>query len=194
VEGVVNTKFWTGKRVLLTGHTGFKGSWLTLWLATLGARVHGYALEPDTDPSLFRELRLERDIDHCVADIRDADAVRRRVTATRPEVVFHLAAQPLVRRSYAAPLLTWQTNVMGTVHLLDALRELDEACAVVIVTRTRCTRIGNGSMPTGKRIASVAMTPTARAKPHVNWLWEVGVIHSSPSIVRCGSPPVAPAT
>jgi CDP-glucose 4,6-dehydratase len=134
VEGVVNTKFWTGKRVLLTGHTGFKGSWLTLWLATLGARVHGYALEPDTDPSLFRELRLERDIDHCVADIRDADAVRRRVTATRPEVVFHLAAQPLVRRSYAAPLLTWQTNVMGTVHLLDALRELDEACAVVIVT------------------------------------------------------------
>ncbi|MBM4023135.1 MAG: CDP-glucose 4,6-dehydratase, partial [Planctomycetes bacterium] len=122
------------KTVLLTGHTGFKGSWLALWLATLGARVHGLALEPDTAPSLFDELGLERDVDHCIADIRDPAAVRRRVAAVRPEIVFHLAAQPLVRRSYAEPVLTWQTNVMGTVHLLDALRDLDRHCAVVVVT------------------------------------------------------------
>lgn len=135
VEGMVTKgEFWRGKRVLLTGHTGFKGSWLSLWLASLGARVSGYALEPETTPSLFRELHLEDELDHCIADIRDADAVRARVAQVRADVVFHMAAQPLVRRSYAEPVLTWQTNVMGTAHLLDALREAAHPCAVVIVT------------------------------------------------------------
>jgi len=135
VEGVVSgQEFWTGKRVLVTGHTGFKGSWLSLWLTTLGAEVFGYALEPDTEPSLFRQLGLEHDVNHLIADIRDPAAVAARVAAVRPDVVFHMAAQPLVRRSYADPLLTWQTNVMGTVHLLDALRPLDRPCAAVIVT------------------------------------------------------------
>jgi len=135
VEKVVNTTgFWAGKRVLLTGHTGFKGSWLSLWLAALGARVAGYALEPETTPSLFEQLRLRDTIDHSIADIRDLSAVRRRVAEVRPDVVFHMAAQPLVRRSYTEPVLTWQTNVMGTAHLLDALRDADQQCAVVIVT------------------------------------------------------------
>lgn len=131
---VINRSFWHNKRVLVTGHTGFKGSWLALWLVELGAKVFGYALEPDTNPSLFQQLGLERDIDHLIADIRDSAAVASRVASVRPDVVFHLAAQPLVRRSYADPLLTWQTNVMGTVHLLEALRRLDEPCAVVVVT------------------------------------------------------------
>jgi CDP-glucose 4,6-dehydratase len=135
VEKVVNpAAFWAGKRVLLTGHTGFKGSWLALWLSSLGARVSGYALEPDTTPSLFKQLNLLDEIDHCIADIRDLALLRRRVTHVRPDVVFHMAAQPLVRRSYAEPVLTWQTNVMGTAHLLDALRDADHPCAVVIVT------------------------------------------------------------
>jgi CDP-glucose 4,6-dehydratase len=135
LEGMVTeTDFWSRKRVLLTGHTGFKGSWLALWLSSLGARVFGYALDPDTEPSLFEQLRLREELDHCIADIRDPAAVRQRVTQVRPDVVFHMAAQPLVRRSYAEPLLTWQTNVMGTAHLLDALRDADHPCAVVIVT------------------------------------------------------------
>lgn len=131
---VKDRSFWRNKRVLVTGHTGFKGSWLALWLVELGAKVFGYALEPDTNPSLFQQLSLERDIDHLIADIRDPAAVASRVASVRPDVVFHMAAQPLVRRSYADPLLTWQTNVMGTVHLLEALRRLHEPCAVVVVT------------------------------------------------------------
>jgi CDP-glucose 4,6-dehydratase len=135
VEKVVNpAAFWAGKRVLLTGHTGFKGSWLALWLSSLGARVSGYALEPDTSPSLFEQLNLHDEINHCIADIRDLAVLRCRMAHVRPDVVFHMAAQPLVRRSYAEPVLTWQTNVMGTAHLLDALRDADHPCAVVIVT------------------------------------------------------------
>jgi len=133
-EMVESPDFWREKRVLLTGHTGFKGSWLTLWLTSLGARVFGYALKPDTVPSLFQQLKLEGEIDHRIADIRDLDAVRERVRNVKPHVVFHMAAQPLVRRSYAEPIETWQTNVMGTVHLLDSLRAADWPCAVVIVT------------------------------------------------------------
>ena len=127
-------RFWAGKRVLVTGHTGFKGSWLSLWLTTLGAKVFGYALEPDTEPSLFEQLGLVNDVDHLIADIRDPAAVIARVVVVRPDVVFHMAAQPLVRRSYTDPLLTWQTNVMGTAYLLDSLRSLDGPCAAVIVT------------------------------------------------------------
>ncbi|SCM79279.1 CDP-glucose 4,6-dehydratase [uncultured Pleomorphomonas sp.] len=126
--------FWRGKRVLVTGHTGFKGSWLALWLASLGAEVYGWALEPDTDPALFDQLRLARDLDHAIGDIRDAGLTADRVRQADPDVVLHLAAQPLVRRSYREPLLTWQTNVIGTASLLDALRGREKRCAVVIVT------------------------------------------------------------
>ena len=128
------TGFWHGKRVLVTGHTGFKGSWLSFWLAEQGAAVYGLALAPDTEPVLFDQLGLAESMDHCLGDIRDAGALAERVAKVRPQVVFHLAAQPLVRRSYREPLLTWQTNVMGTANMLEALRGLAEPCAAVIVT------------------------------------------------------------
>ena len=132
--------FWAGKRVLVTGHTGFKGSWLALWLTKLGARVHGYALAPEPGPSLFRDLALDREIDHVVADVRDAQALRSRVEETRPEIVLHLAAQPLVRASYRDPLGTFSTNVLGTAHLLDAVRAVDSVRVVVVVTTDKVYR------------------------------------------------------
>lgn len=126
--------FWRGRRVLLTGHTGFKGSWLAHWLLAHGAQVHGLALAPDTRPALFDQLGLASRLDHALGDIRDAGLVARRVEEAAPEVVFHLAAQPLVRRSYHEPVATFATNVMGTVHLMDALRAARARVALVIVT------------------------------------------------------------
>jgi len=126
--------FWRGKRVLVTGHTGFKGAWLSLWLGELGAEVFGLALEPDTDPALFDQLGLADRLDHQIGDIRDPDTLRARVAQARPDVVFHLAAQPLVLASYDDPLTTWNTNVMGTAHMLDALRDLENPCAAVMIT------------------------------------------------------------
>jgi len=127
--------FWRGKRVLLTGHTGFKGSWLALWLNELGARVTGVGLESDTEPNLFSQLQLENRLQgHYIADIRDSKTLAVIAEASMPEVVLHLAAQPLVRRSYEDPLGTWATNVMGSLHLLEALKSLQHPCAAVMVT------------------------------------------------------------
>lgn len=130
--------FWAGRRVLLTGHTGFKGSWLLLWLQELGAEVWTYALEPEQKTSLFRQLLdagLPRDgWHHQIGDLADFNALSELVKRSQPEVVLHLAAQPLVRRSYEDPLGTWATNVMGSLHLLEALRQLQHSCAVVMVT------------------------------------------------------------
>ena len=126
--------FWQGRRVWLTGHTGFKGSWLALWLLNLGARVSAVGLDPDTDPHLFHQLRLAERLTHHIADIRDAAALPALVEAAQPEIVLHLAAQPLVRRSYRDPVGTWATNVLGSLHVLEALRGLQHPCAVVMVT------------------------------------------------------------
>ena len=125
---------WQGKRVLVTGHTGFKGSWLCEMLLGRGAVLSGLALPPETTPALFDQLGLARRMDHATLDIRDAGAVAARVRDVAPDIVLHLAAQPLVRRSYREPVETWATNVMGTAHLLDALTRLDRAIAVVVVT------------------------------------------------------------
>jgi CDP-glucose 4,6-dehydratase len=129
---------YAGERVLVTGHTGFKGSWLCEWLLQLGAEVHGLALEPDTVPSLFRQLGLAQRLNHMVADIRDPEAVATAFAAARPRVVFHLAAQPLVRRSYQQPQETFATNVMGTANVLEATRTSDQPCAAVVVTSDKC--------------------------------------------------------
>ncbi|TKZ15779.1 CDP-glucose 4,6-dehydratase [Shimia litoralis] len=126
--------FWSGKRVLVSGHTGFKGSWLSFWLNKLGADVAGLALSPDTNPALFDQMGIEALVDHMIGDIRDADLVARRVAEVQPDLVFHLAAQPLVIESYATPLETWQTNVMGSCHVMQAIRQLSGRCAVVMVT------------------------------------------------------------
>lgn len=126
--------FWTGKRVLLTGHTGFKGSWLSLWLEALGAEVYGLALAPDTAPSLFDQLGLAQMPGHALGDIRAPETVAARVAETAPDIVFHLAAQPLVLCGYRAPLETWASNVMGTAHVLDALRAAERRVAVLCIT------------------------------------------------------------
>ncbi|KUH95284.1 CDP-glucose 4,6-dehydratase [Mycolicibacterium acapulense] len=127
---------YRGRRVLVTGHTGFKGSWLCLWLQTLGSQVTGLALDPSSDPNHWDLLKLSIQ-DHRV-DIRDEAAVHRVFAAERPEIVFHLAAQPLVRRSYREPVTTWATNVMGTVHVLESARSTPDVRAVVVVTTDKC--------------------------------------------------------
>jgi CDP-glucose 4,6-dehydratase len=127
-----------GKTVWLSGHTGFKGAWLARWLVQLGARVHGFALPPATRPSLFEELNLAKLVEHEIGDVRDADAVKKSILRVQPDFVFHLAAQPLVRLSYEKPLETYATNVMGTAHVLEALRSLQKPCAAVIVTTDKC--------------------------------------------------------
>ena len=139
--GKVNRNFscYRGKRVLMTGHTGFKGSWLCEWLLALGAEVYGFANGIPTKPSLFAQLHLSRRIKADIrGDIRDRAAVRAAVEAVRPDFVFHLAAQPLVRLSYAEPVETFDTNIMGTVHVLDALRCLTNKCSAVMVTTDKC--------------------------------------------------------
>ena len=130
--------FWPGRAVFLTGHTGFKGAWLTLWLQQLGARVTGYALAPPTEPNLFTLAGVDRGITDVRGDVRDLPALEEALRRAWPEVVFHLAAQSLVRRSYEAPVETYSANVMGTVHVLDALRRVPSVRAVVIVTSDKC--------------------------------------------------------
>jgi CDP-glucose 4,6-dehydratase len=129
---------YAGKKVLLTGHTGFKGGWLALWLRDLGAEVTGYALAPDPMPTLFAAAGVEAVCRSVIADVRDLARLRSVVQETRPDHVFHLAAQPLVRLSYELPLHTIETNVLGTAHVLDAVRGLKRPCAVVVVTSDKC--------------------------------------------------------
>lgn len=129
---------WQGRRVLVTGHTGFKGSWLALWLHAMGAKVTGFALPPPTEPSLFAAARIDELLTHIEGDVRDPAAVHAAVAAARPEILFHLAAQPLVRQSYREPVETYAANVMGTVHVLEASRQVSGVRAIVCVTSDKC--------------------------------------------------------
>lgn len=131
-------EFWAGRRVFLTGHTGFKGSWLALWLQSMGAHVTGFSLAPPTEPNLFDIARVAEGLRHHTGDIRDLTALRSAVAECKPEVVFHMAAQPLVRYSYDEPVQTYATNVMGTVHLLEAVRCVGGVQAVVNITTDKC--------------------------------------------------------
>jgi CDP-glucose 4,6-dehydratase len=135
---VIRGEFWAGKKVLVTGHTGFKGAWLALWLVSLDARVAGYALKPPSEPSLWQLVEGNAGIASTIADIRDPDRLAKAIHAFQPEIVFHLAAQSLVRPSYEDPAGTYATNVMGTVNLLDAVRHMPGVRAVVNVTSDKC--------------------------------------------------------
>jgi CDP-glucose 4,6-dehydratase len=134
----MNPGFWKGKRVFITGHTGFKGSWLSLWLTHLGSKVTGYALAPASTPSLFDLAKVKSIFLSIEADVRDIEQLSDALTETKPHIVFHLAAQSLVRTSYEDPLLTYQTNVMGTVNLLESIRRLKLPCSVINVTTDKC--------------------------------------------------------
>lgn len=134
----MNEAFWRGRVVAITGHTGFKGSWLCEWLLSMGAKLSGYALSPPTDPALFDQLGLEDRLDHRLGDVREFSDLANWVKDSDPEIVFHMAAQPLVRRSYAEPLETFAVNIMGTAHLLESSRARSNIKAIVVVTTDKC--------------------------------------------------------
>jgi len=134
----MNTQFWKGKRVFITGHSGFKGGWLTIWLNSLGAIVKGFSLDAPSDPSLFSSAAIDKLIDSEIGDIRDGRVLSESMNEFQPDIVFHLAAQSLVRLSYGEPVDTFSTNVMGTVNVLEAVRNIDSVGAVVVVTSDKC--------------------------------------------------------
>lgn len=138
LEGVVMEAFWRNKTVLVTGHTGFKGSWLCLWLTSMGAKVVGYALTPPTEPNLFEVFKLKEHMTSVIGDVRDDAAVKQVFDQHQPEIVIHMAAQPLVRYSYHYPVETYATNVMGTVHVLEAARLTKSVKTIVNVTTDKC--------------------------------------------------------
>lgn len=134
----MNPFFWDGKNVFLTGHTGFKGSWLSLWLQSLGANVTGYALKPPTFPNLFEVASVDKGMHSVIGDIRNLDNLKKAMKDANPEIIIHMAAQSLVHYSYTNPIETYDTNVMGTVHLFDAVRQLNNVKVVVNVTSDKC--------------------------------------------------------
>jgi CDP-glucose 4,6-dehydratase len=135
---MIDQDFWQGKRVFLTGHTGFKGGWLALWLHSLGAIVKGYGLTPPTNPSLFDEARINLVIDSQIGDIRDLGLFKKSITDFNPDILIHMAAQPLVRYSYDAPIETYETNVMGTVNVLESARACKNLKAIINITTDKC--------------------------------------------------------
>lgn len=138
IKGKVNPEFWDGKRVFLTGHTGFKGSWLSLWLQQMGAIVKGYALEPNTSPNLFELAEVAKNMESEIGDITNLSQIKDSMHTFNPDILIHMAAQPLVRLSYDEPVLTYATNVMGTVNVLEAARTCNNLKAIVSVTTDKC--------------------------------------------------------
>jgi len=134
----MNKIFWKGKKVLITGHTGFKGSWLSIWLAESGARVTGYSLKPETNPSLFKSCLIDKKINSVIGDIRDGEKLKKTILDAQPDIVFHLASQAIVLQSYENPVETYETNLMGTVNILNAIRDAPSVKAFINVTSDKC--------------------------------------------------------
>jgi len=134
----LNQNYWRGKKIFLTGHTGFKGSWLSLWLHELGANVFGYSLDPITQPSLYNVLDLDNKVNSIIGDIRDYNYLNEQISLVNPEILVHMAAQPLVRDSYLDPLYTYQTNIMGTTNILDIARKNNSIKSILVITSDKC--------------------------------------------------------
>ncbi|MEI7432168.1 MAG: CDP-glucose 4,6-dehydratase, partial [Betaproteobacteria bacterium] len=144
----IASSFWSQKKVFVTGHTGFKGGWLSLWLSILGAKVYGYSLSPTSEETFFNLANVQTRLEaNTIADIRDREALRKAMQVAKPDLVFHLAAQPLVRRSYVDPLETYSVNIMGTVNVFEAIRETASVKAVVNVTTDKCYENREWSWP-----------------------------------------------
>ena len=176
MTSIADGGFWRGRRVLVTGHTGFKGTWLCALLLRRGAAVSGIALPPDTSPSLWALAPYGAEIEERMLDVRDGERLAAEIAALRPETVFHLAAQPLVRRGYAEPVETYATNVMGTVHLLEAVRRTGSVASVVVVTSDKVyadrpqpggyaedARLGGADPYAGSKAAAELVTETYRS-------------------------------
>jgi CDP-glucose 4,6-dehydratase len=138
VKGNVSPSFWNGKRVFVTGHTGFKGSWLSLWLQQMGAIVKGYSLEPVTTPNLFTQAKVSQNMESEIGNITDLNHINQSMVSFNPDVLIHMAAQPLVRLSYQEPVLTYATNVMGTVNVLESAKNCPNLKAIISVTTDKC--------------------------------------------------------
>ncbi len=183
---------YAGRSVLVTGHTGFKGTWLCSWLERCGARLTGLALAPE-DPklNLFDATGLGLRLNSVIGDIRDTSLVRETMAKAAPEIVFHLAAQPLVRRSYRDPIGTYATNLLGTVHVLEACRQVESVRAIVVVTTDKCYDNPKRTGRFAKRILSAARTPIAPARPARNWPRQAMPRPFSPRDGRCSRPRAA---
>ena len=134
----MNPGFWKGKKIFITGHTGFKGSWLCNWLKLLGSEITGYSLAPPTNPNLFELTHADQGINHIISDIRDFDRLQQELEESKPEIIIHLAAQALVRHSYENPMETWSTNLMGTANLLEVARQCDSVKTILVITTDKC--------------------------------------------------------
>jgi CDP-glucose 4,6-dehydratase len=196
VAAVPHAGYWQGRRVLVTGHTGFVGGWLCTWLANLGAKVSGFALPPPTTPSFFESTRLaERLAMHTIGDVRDPAAVQVAVTAADPQVVFHLAAQPLVREAYREPVATFATNVMGTAHVLDACRGHAAAERIVVYTTDKVYRNDQSGRAFSEGDALGGNEPYSASKAGADWVvgayWESYFRRASPrpalATIRAGN-------
>jgi CDP-glucose 4,6-dehydratase len=170
LTGAVIADFWRGRNVLLTGHTGFKGGWTALWLARMGAQVTGLALPPDCDPSLFALAGIGRDVDSKMVDLKDSTATKQAVHACAPEIVLHLAAQAIVRRAAREPAETFATNVIGTVHLLEALRDVSALKAVLVVTSDKVYKNDDSGRPFKEDDPLGGHEPYSASKAAAEWV------------------------
>ena len=188
---MLDRAFWKGRKVFVTGHTGFKGSWLSLWLDSLGANTTGYALDPPTQPNLFEQGGVATAVRSIHGDIRDFHRLKDAIAESRPDVVIHMAAQSVVHRGYADPIETYSSNVMGTVHLLEAVRQLRRPCVIVNVTSDKCyvnrewvwgyrenEPMGGGTRTRTRRAAPSLLLPPIGIRSSLLRKWQAMAWHS----------------